>query len=91
MRDLEKDIKIGQAVQDTTQTDGWEYIKAKIEQEISDEIESLQEVQEQDAMTMLGEFIDHQKTIKGLGRIFEIIKELKLSKESAENKFRSRE
>ncbi len=91
MRDLERDQEIGQAVQDTIQTDGWQHIKAKIEEEISDEREALQEVGNKDAFTMLTEFIDHQKTMKGLQRIFEIIKEFKFSKENAESKLRNKE
>lgn len=83
-KDLEGDIEKGRAVKDTIETDGWKYIVAKIKEEIEDERIALKDVEKKDAYTMLVDFIDHQKTMKGLERVSEIIEEFLIAKESAE-------
>lgn len=85
---LETQLENGRKIAEFIQSDGWKLIEAKIKQEIKDERMALKEVEKKDAFTMLVEFIDHQKTMKGLERIFEIIKEYLTDKEDAENKLR---
>lgn len=87
-KDLEGDIEKGRAVKDTIESDGWKLIKEKIKQEIEEERLALKEVETKDAFTMLVEFVDHQKTMKGLERVLEIIQEFLIAKENAESQLK---
>lgn len=87
-KDLEAEVEKGRAVKDTIESDGWGFIETKIKEEIEDERIALRDVEVKDAFTMLAEFMDHQKKMVGLERVFEIIKEFLISKENAENKLK---
>lgn len=86
MKDLEAQIEEGRAVKDTIETDGWKIIEAKIKEEIEDERIALSEIEPKSFPDLAMEFIGHQKMMKGLERIFEIIKEFLTAKENAENR-----
>jgi len=87
-KDLEAEIEKGRAVKDTIESDGWKLIEAKIKEEIEDERVALKDVEIKDAFTMLVDFVDHQKTMKGLERVLEIIQEFLKAKENAENQLK---
>lgn len=88
MADLDEDIKQGRAIKDMMATEGWQILEQRINQEIEDERIALKEVDKKEAFSMLVEFIDHQKTMKGLEMIFDFIKDYLADKKKAEDKLR---
>ena len=87
-KDLEIQIEEGKAIQDLIRQDGWRLLQAKIKEEIEDERRALMEINPKSFPDLAMEFIEHQKMILGLERVFEIIQELLSAKENAENKLR---
>lgn len=90
-KDLEAEIEKGRAVKDMIESDGWKYIEAKIKEEIEDERIALQDLEPKSFPDLAMEFIGHQKMMKGLERVFEIIKDFLTAKENAENRLKSGE
>ena len=87
-KDLEVQIEEGKAIQDLIRQDGWRLLQAKIKEEIEDERRALMEINPKSFPDLAMEFIEHQKMVLGLERVFEIIQELLSAKENAENKLR---
>ena len=87
-KDLEVQIEEGKAIQDLIRQDGWRLLQAKIKEEIEDERRALMEINPKSFPELAMEFIGHQKTMRGLERIFEIVEEFLIAKENAENRLR---
>lgn len=90
MKDIEKEIEKGQAVEDVLKMDGWNLVKEKIEQEIKNEQMELRNVEKGEAFGMLVDFLECQKRMEGLERIFDIIEEFLISKKDAEDRLRTK-
>ena len=88
MKDLEAQIEEGRAVKDMIETDGWKIVEQKIKEEIEDERRALLEIRGKDIYSTAVEFIEHQKMMQGLERVFEIIRELLTTKENAESRLK---
>ena len=88
-KDLEVQIEEGKAIQDLIRQDGWRLLQEKIKEEIEDERRALMEINPKSFPELAMEFIGHQKMMKGLERILEIVEEFLIAKENAENRLRS--
>jgi len=88
-KNLEVQIEEGKAIQDLIRQDGWRLLQAKIKEEIEDERRALMEINPKSFPDLAMEFIGHQKMMKGLERILEIVEEFLIAKENAENRLRS--
>ena len=88
-KNLEVQIEEGKAIQDLIRQDGWRLLQEKIKEEIEDERRALMEINPKSFPELAMEFIGHQKMMKGLERILEIVEEFLIAKENAENRLRS--
>ena len=88
-KNLEVQIEEGKAIQDLIRQDGWRLLQAKIKEESEDERRALMEINPKSFPDLAMEFIGHQKMMKGLERILEIVEEFLIAKENAENRLRS--
>ena len=91
VKDLEVQIEEGKAIQDLIRQDGWRLLQAKIKEEIEDERRALMEINPKSFPDLAMEFIEHQKMMKGLERVLEIVEEFLTAKENAENQLRGGE
>ena len=90
-KDLEVQIEEGKAIQDLIRQDGWRLLQAKIKEEIENERRALMEINPKSFPDLAMEFIEHQKMMKGLERVLEIVEEFLTAKENAENQLRGGE
>ena len=90
-KDLEVQIEEGKAIQDLIRQDGWRLLQAKIKEELEDERRALMEINPKSFPDLAMEFIEHQKMMKGLERVLEIVEEFLTAKENAENQLRGGE
>jgi len=88
VKDLENEIEKGRAIKDTIESDGWKLIEARIKEEIEDERRAILEIEGKDIYSTAIEFVEHQKMMQGLERVFDIIKEFLVAKENAEQQLR---
>ena len=79
-KDLEVQIEEGKAIQDLIRQDGWRLLQAKIKEEIENERRALMEINPKSFPDLAMEFIGHQKMMKGLERILEIVEEFLIHK-----------
>ena len=87
-RNLEQDLEIGRAIKEMMDSRGWQILEKRIKQEIEDERIAFKGVDTKAAFDRLVEYVDHQKVMEGLERIFGFIKDYLRNKEDAENKLR---
>ena len=87
-KNLEVQIEEGKAIQDLIRQDGWRLLQAKIKEEIEDERRALMEINPKSFPELAMEFIEHQKMMRGLERVLEIVEEFLTAKENAENRLR---
>ena len=87
-KDLEVQIEEGKAIQDLIRQDGWRLLQVKIKEEIEDERRALMEINPKSFPELAMEFIEHQKMMRGLERVLEIVEEFLTAKENAENRLR---
>ena len=87
-RNLEQDLEIGRAVKEMTETRGWQILAERIKQEIEDERIAFKGVDNKAAFDRLVEYMEHQKVMEGLERVFGFVKDYLRDKEDAENKLR---
>lgn len=74
----------GLKIQDLLRTEGWQLLEQQIKQEIEEERVALQDLEPKSFPDLAMEFIGHQKMVRGLERIFEIIKEFLKDKDDAD-------